>query len=105
MNWNVIRTTMATIGTALLAIVQFAPGFLGCTKDAITEKFDCAGSWLPANWAIIVALVLWIATLIAKALTQGGTVSENLTNKAVVVTPVDKQGTVTPTQVKTGLPT
>lgn len=102
MNWNVIRTAMATIGTALIGIVDFLPGFIGCTK--VIEKYDCTASWLPIDpgWLTTIGWGLWVATLFAKAFTQGGTVAENLGSKAVIVTPVDKQGTVTPSQVASG---
>lgn len=105
MNWNAIRTVFALVGTALTGIITFAPSFLGCTVDEITSKYDCTNSWLPVEWAAGVAFVLYLAALIAKATTQGGTVTENLGNKTVPVTPVDKQGTVTPTQVNSGVPT
>lgn len=104
MNWNAIRTLLASAGTILVGLVAFLPGFLGCTADAVTGKYDCTNSWLPVEWAVTAAFILYAISLVAKAFTQGGTVAENLGAKTVAVTPVDKQGTVTPAQVNSGTP-
>ncbi len=108
MNWNAIRTAMASLGTALLALANYAPQVLGCTAKPVSvtdvlsslgASFDCTHSWLPPTWAAGAGIGLWILTLAAKAATQGGTILENLTKPSVAVTPVAKPGTVTPAQV------
>lgn len=101
MNMNSFRTIMTVVAGLLVSVMTFAPQFLGCTIEAVTNAVDCSASWLPPVWAGLVATGLMVLNLILKAL-QGGGFGPGLVNKTVVVSPTGAPGTVTNAQVEAG---
>lgn len=75
---------------------------LGCSFDEVTGVANCAGSWIPPQWAAIITPLIGVVVYAIKAFAGGGTVKQNLFNKEVpVVAPEQaKPGVVTPAQVQ-----
>lgn len=96
MSSNLIRTILSVAAVA----VMIASSLLGCNTDAAGVT-TCTASWLTPQLAAIASSVFIVLNLAIKALGQGGTVGQNLANKAVVVVaPIDAgPGTVTAGQV------
>lgn len=97
MNLNFIRSIM----TGLAGVIPLIVVFFGCTTG-VDGAIDCSLSWVSPQYALILSGILGVLSFILKAFSQGGTVTENLANKSVVVTPEVKEGTVTPSQVAGG---
>ena len=95
MNLNFIRSIM----TGLAGVIPLIVVFFGCKSDAITGAMSCVDSWVPPQYAVVLAGVLGVISFLLKMFGQGGTVGENLASPSVAVTPEAKVGTVTPAQV------
>lgn len=100
MNLNAIRTVLAGIASALMAVMGFLPQALGCV-DNMSGGFDCTNSWLPPAWAATIAAILGGAALLLKMF-QGGGFGAALFKPVAVVDNSGKAGTVTQTQVDSG---
>ena len=96
MNSNLIRTLL-TWGAI---VVTFATTILGCSADAITGVTSCSASWLPPQWAGMIATGFLILNQLLKAF-QGGMPGSGLVAPTVVVSPSGAAGTVTQKQVET----
>lgn len=94
---NLLRSIL----TGLAGVIPLLVVFFGCTTG-LDGTIDCKLSWIPPQYAFVLAGILGVASFLLKAFSQGGTVGENLANKSVVVTPEVKSGTVTPSQVSSG---
>ena len=98
MSGNLIRTLL----NIAAVVVMVASSLLGCVTDAAGVT-TCTASWLSPQLAAIAASVFVVLNLAIKAFGQGGSFTQNLANKAVVVVPASDPmsgpGNVTPADV------
>ena len=97
MNANFIRTLL-TWGAI---VVTAATSIFGCTADVVTGAYNCAGSWLPPQYAGFITVGLLVVNQILKAF-QGGAPGTGLVAPTVPVVAASTPGTVTQAQVDAG---
>lgn len=111
MNWNAIRTYLASAGILALVgpkILDWITLLVGCTGDdpltTAIEVARCTGGSLmviPPGLQAIAGGIFFMLAMTAKALLGTGTIKQNLLAPAVPVVSANEvgPGTVTPSQV------